>query len=53
MVLKNVSRFGNDIEHINHWTFGSFTKFIKNNFAEYENIEFYKSFPWLIAVIRK
>ncbi len=25
---KNVSRFGNDIEHINHWTFWQFKKFV-------------------------
>ena len=26
---KNWSRLGNDIEHINHWTFVSFPKFVK------------------------
>ena len=28
---KNWSRFGNDIEHINHWTMLGFPKFIKQN----------------------
>lgn len=28
---KNWSRFGNDIEHINHWTMFGFPKFIKKN----------------------
>ena len=28
---KNWSRFGNDIEHINHWTMLSFAKFVKRN----------------------
>lgn len=28
---KNWSRFGNDIEHINHWTMFGFPKFIKQN----------------------
>lgn len=27
---KNVSRLGNDIEHINHWTFWQFKKFVGN-----------------------
>lgn len=26
---KNIRRFGNDIEHINHWTFWGFRKFVK------------------------
>lgn len=28
---KNWSRFGNDIEHINHWTMFGFPKFVKKN----------------------
>lgn len=28
---KNWSRFGNDIEHVNHWTMFGFPKFIKQN----------------------
>ncbi|MGA2911572.1 MAG: class I SAM-dependent methyltransferase [Candidatus Levyibacteriota bacterium] len=28
---KNWSRFGNDIEHINHWTMFSFPQFVKKN----------------------
>lgn len=28
---KNWSRFGNDIEHINHWTMFNFPRFIKKN----------------------
>lgn len=28
---KNWSRFGNDVEHINHWTMYGFPKFVKRN----------------------
>lgn len=30
---KNWSRLGNDIEHINHWTFVSFQKFVSRDMA--------------------
>lgn len=29
---KNWSRWGNDIEHINHWSTGAFTKFVSKKF---------------------
>lgn len=29
LVLKNTSRLGNPIDHINHWTYGSFKKFMR------------------------
>ena len=28
LTLKNVSRFGNPIDHINHWTYGGFKKYV-------------------------
>lgn len=47
LALKNVSRFGNPIDHINHWTFGGFKKLIKRLLVN--DVSFDKSFPWSIA----
>ncbi len=47
---KNLSRFGNDIEHINHWTFWQFKKFVgselKINVVKYP-------VPWTLIVAEK
>lgn len=51
MALKNVSRFGNPIDHINHWTFRGFQKFTGKYLAG--NCTFDKSFPWSIAIWKK
>lgn len=51
--LKNVSRFGNDSDHKNHWTYFSFKKFLEK---EKVQIVEYKSplpLPLLIVLIRK
>lgn len=34
IVLKNISRLGNPIDHINHWTKGSFTDFLRKTMSE-------------------
>jgi len=47
---KNISRLGNDIEHINHWGKRKFCNFLTNK-VEVKSIE--KSFPWLIALCEK
>lgn len=50
---KNWSRFGNDIEHINHWTMFGFPKFIKKSAP---NIQIRaKKFPfaWTMLLIEK
>ncbi len=50
---KNWSRFGNDIEHINHWTMFAFPKFIKKSAP---NIQIRaKKFPfaWTMLLIEK
>ena len=47
LVLKNVRRLGNPIDHINHWTFFGFSSFLKRNSVEQWNMG--KSFPWTIA----
>lgn len=48
---KNLSKLGNDPGHINHWTFISFTNFIKNN-----NLKILKTklpFPWILIIAEK
>lgn len=48
---KNITRFGNDPEHIQHWTIFSFQKFLKS-----ENIKINKlklPFPWLLVLAEK
>lgn len=51
---KNWSRFGNDIEHINHWTFWGFESFVNKNAGENIKIISRKyPFPWTILVLEK
>lgn len=47
LVLKNVKRLGNPIDHINHWTHSGFVKFLSNHSNEKWYMD--KSFPWTIA----
>ena len=51
---KNWSRLGNDIEHINHWTFASFPNFVKKNAGANVKI-LAKRFPfaWTMMVLEK
>lgn len=51
---KNWSRFGNDIEHINHWTMFGFPKFIKQNAGAKVHI-LAKRFPfaWTMLLLEK
>ena len=58
---KNWSRFGNDIEHINHWSMFSFPKFIKENLPagrqdagiSVKIISKKYPFPWTMLVLEK
>jgi SAM-dependent methyltransferase len=51
---KNWSRFGNDIEHINHWTFFGFEEFIKKNAGvKLKVISRKHPFPWTMLVLQK
>ena len=54
LVLKNVKRLGNPVDHINHWTYRSFQKYMKMHIAT-DNGElcFSKSFPWSIVIYSK
>ena len=46
---KNITRFGNDIEHINHWSARSFRTFLERRF---EVLELTTSYPWVLALTR-
>jgi ubiquinone/menaquinone biosynthesis C-methylase UbiE len=51
---KNWSRFGNDIEHINHWTFFGFENFVKNNArAKTKVLNRKYPFPWTMLILKK
>jgi len=48
---KNITRWGNDIDHINHWSARSFEKFV-----EHEKVKIIKvktPFPWTVVLIEK
>lgn len=47
---KNLSRFGNDIEHIQHWTSGGIKKFVGK---EFDVITVKKPLPWTLLVTKK
>lgn len=47
---KNIKRFGNDIEHINHWTNRKFVGFVGNHLKIRQNIT---PLPWTLLVAEK
>jgi len=47
---KNVTRFGNDIEHINHWTFWQFKKFVGK---ELKIKKMLNPIPWTFIIAEK
>jgi ubiquinone/menaquinone biosynthesis C-methylase UbiE len=47
---KNLSRFGNDIEHIQHWTSNGIKKFVGK---EFEVISVHRPLPWTLLVLKK
>lgn len=47
---KNLSRWGNDIEHLQHWSRGTFEKFIR---PKLNVLTVKKSFPWTIVLSQK
>ena len=54
LALKNVSRLGNPIDHINHWTFGGFKKFTVDFLGrDGQDVLYDTSFPWSIAYCDK
>lgn len=46
---KNVTRLGNDIEHVNHFTVGSFKKLLEKR-CVVERVT--TSYPWILALAR-
>ena len=48
---KNVMRFGNDSEHINHWTIFSFQKFLKSKNIRINKLKL--PFPWILVLGEK
>jgi len=51
---KNWTRFGNDIEHINHWTILGFESFVKKKAGINAKILSRKyPFPWIMLVLEK
>lgn len=46
LALKNITRFGNPIDHINHWTKKSFLRFLNSIINGWE---ISGSFPWIVA----
>lgn len=47
LALKNVRRLGNPIDHINHWGYSGFRKFLNEHSNQKWNMS--RSFPWTIA----
>ena len=53
VAFHNISRLGNPIDHVNHWNFYEFQKFVRVQLADFD-CRFEKSFPWIICVaVRK
>ncbi len=48
---KNLSRLGNDIEHIHHWSSKSFQEFVGNQ--EIKVIRAQNPFPWTLLLLEK
>lgn len=47
---KNLSRWGNDIEHVNHWTTGQFEEFLRPKLSLYS---VKTPFPWTFVIAVK
>ncbi len=50
LALKNIKRFGNPVDHINHWTFKKFKNFTQKYLSN--NILYTTSFPWSLALFK-
>ena len=44
---KNVTRFGNDIDHVNHFTVRSFRRLIEPYFRV---LQLTTSYPWILSL---
>ena len=51
--LHNVTRLGNPVDHINHWSFSGFQQFTKDKLDDF-SCKYEISFPWSICLaVRK
>ncbi len=48
---KNVMKFGNDPEHIQHWTIFSFLKLMKEHKIQIKTVKL--PFPWIMILVEK
>lgn len=48
---KNLARWGNDTQHINHWNPSSFKEFLKKQGVSSRQIKF--PFPWIMILLKK
>lgn len=48
---KNMMQFGNDPEHIQHWTVFSFQRFLKRENIKIKAVEL--PFPWIMTLVEK
>lgn len=56
LVMKNVRRFGNPIDHINHWTYRGFIKYIRTFLITSNSrciLKAWPCFPWSVALYQK
>ena len=49
---KNITRWGNDIEHIQHWSAKGFAQFIVQN-SEFRILKVRHPFPWTMLLLKK
>lgn len=47
---KNISRWGNDIDHVNHWSSEAFKNFVKKNINV---VTVKRPFPWTVILCAK
>lgn len=47
--FHNISRLGNSVDHVNHWSFSEFQKFTRELLTDFE-CKYETSFPWSICL---
>ena len=47
--FHNISRLGNPVDHVNHWSFSEFQKFTRELLTDFE-CKYETSFPWSICL---
>lgn len=49
LALHNISRLGDPVDHVNHWSFSEFQKFTRELLTDFE-CKYETSFPWSICL---